>query len=109
MRYRPTARYFFLFFVVAVALLGWCGGKLPDDVIIPVGHNEAGEPTGFTVVWLSRVLAVYYYAYFLLVLPILGLRETPDQVPETISTPVLSKQGPPAMPQGAPASPEMKG
>ena len=108
MRYRPTARWFFLFFVLAVVLLGWCGGQLPDDVVIPVGHNEAGHPVGFTVVWLSRILAVYYYAYFLIVLPLLGLMEKPLPVPDSISTPVLSGGGA-AVPAGAAASPEKKG
>ena len=91
-----------------MVLLGWCGGQLPDDVVIPVGHNEAGHPVGFTVVWLSRILAVYYYAYFLIVLPLLGLMEKPLPVPDSISTPVLSGGGA-AVPAGAAASPEKKG
>jgi ubiquinol-cytochrome c reductase cytochrome b subunit len=90
MRYRPSARWFFLIFVVATIVLGWCGGQLPDNVIIPVGKDETGAPTGFTVVWLSRILAVYYYLYFLVVLPLLGLKEKPLPVPETISSPVLA-------------------
>jgi len=109
MRYRPTARYFFIFFIIAVLLLGWCGGHEPDDVVIRTGTNASGDPTGFTFTWLARILAVYYYAYFLLVLPILGLRETPSQVPETISTPVLSKPGGAANPAGANASSAQKG
>src|SRR5579875_2868119 len=104
MRYRPTARYFFIFFIIAVLLLGWCGGHEPDDVVITIGHKANGDPTGFTFTWLARILAVYYYAYFWLVLPILGLRETPNQVPETISTPVLSQPGGAAVPAGAAAS-----
>ncbi|HTK34764.1 MAG TPA: cytochrome b N-terminal domain-containing protein, partial [Caulobacteraceae bacterium] len=107
MRYRPTARWFFLIFIATVFLLGWCGGHEPDDVIITVGHLENGDPTGFTVTWLSRILAVYYYAYFLVVLPLLGLKEKPLPVPDSISTPVLS--GGAAVPAGAAASPEKKG
>lgn len=109
MRYRPTARWFFVFFIVATIILGWCGGKLPDDVVIPVGRNAAGEATGFTVVWLSRILTLYYYGYFLLVLPLLGLRETPSQVPDSISAPVLSHGGAVAMPVGAAAEAPKKG
>ncbi len=109
MRYRPSARYFFLFFVFATLVLGWCGGKLPDDVVIPVGHDATGAATGFSVVWLSRIMAIYYYAYFLVVLPLLGLRETPSQVPESISTPVLSSIGGAALPAGAAAQAEKKG
>jgi quinol-cytochrome oxidoreductase complex cytochrome b subunit len=109
MRYRPTARWFFLIFLVATMLLGWCGGQLPDDVVIPVGHNEeTGLPVGLTVVWISRFLTAYYFAYFLLVLPILGLVEKPLPVPDSISSPVLSGGGH-AIPAGSAASPEKKG
>ena len=109
MRYRPMARWFFLIFIAATLGLGWCGGKLPDDVVIAVGQDAvSGEPTGFTVVMLSRVLATYYFAYFLLVLPLLGLFEKTLAVPDTISTPVLPKGGA-SMPTGATASPEKKG
>ena len=108
MRYRPTARWFFFIFLAAVCLLGWCGSKEPDDVVITMGHNDVGDPTGFTVTWLSRILAVYYYCYFLVVLPVLGLKEKPLPVPDSISSPVLSGGGA-AVPAGAAASPEKKG
>jgi len=55
-------------------------------------------------VWLSRVATAYYFAYFLIVLPVLGLTERPLPVPESISAPVLSH--PAAAPAGAAASPE---
>ncbi len=110
MRYRPTARYFFLFFVVGTLFLGWCGGKLPDEVVIPVGRDAVtGEATGLTVLWVSRILTIYYYAYFLVVLPLLGLMETPLQMPETISSPVLSGKHGAGLPAGAAAAPEHKG
>ncbi|MGZ8370844.1 MAG: cytochrome b, partial [Caulobacteraceae bacterium] len=50
MRYRPTMRWFFLIFVVACLLLGWCGANLPDDMVIQVGKDEAGEPMGLSFV-----------------------------------------------------------
>ena len=108
MRYRPTARLFFIIFILVALGLGWCGGREPDDVVIAIGKTAAGEPTGFSVVWLSRILAVYYYAYFLLVMPILGLTEKTLPLPEGISSPVLSSGGS-ALPSGAAASPEKKG
>ncbi len=109
MRYRPTARWFFGFFILATLGLGWCGGKLPDDVVIPFGRDAvSGEAVGFTVVMMSRVLAAYYFAYFLLVMPLLGLFEKTLPVPDSISTPVLTKGGA-AMPSGAAAAPEKKG
>jgi ubiquinol-cytochrome c reductase cytochrome b subunit len=108
MRYRPAARVFLILFVLAAIGLGWCGGKEPDDMVITLGHTADGDPTGFPVTWLSRILAIYYFAYFLLVLPLLGLIEKPGPVPATISTPVLPKGGA-GIPAGAAAAPETKG
>jgi quinol-cytochrome oxidoreductase complex cytochrome b subunit len=97
MRYRPTARWFYLMFIVAVFILGWCGGNLPDAPVL-------GDFTTFTLidsdlnsfVWLSRILTLYYFAYFLVITPILGLREKALPIPDSISTPVLSHGGAPA-------------
>jgi len=108
MRYRPTARLYFFIFLLACIVLGFCGAKLPDDPVIP-------GVTSFTLidsdlnsyVWLSRIAALYYFAYFLIVTPVLGLTETPLPVPESISAPVLSH--PAAAPVGAAASPEKRG
>jgi quinol-cytochrome oxidoreductase complex cytochrome b subunit len=108
MRYRPTARLYFFIFVLAALVLGYCGGRLPDDPVI-------FEPSGLMLldadinsfVWLSRVATLYYFAYFLIILPVLGLTETPLPVPESISEPVLSH--PAKAPAGATASPEKRG
>jgi len=108
MRYRPAARVFLILFVLAAIGLGWCGGKEPDDMVITLGHTVDGDPTGFPVTWLSRILAIYYFAYFLVILPLLGLIEKPGPVPTTISTPVLPKGGA-GLPAGAAAAPETKG
>ncbi len=91
MRYRPQAQLYFVIFLVICVILGFCGAKLPDDQVIP------GLETGIKVlesdlnswVWLSRIATLYYFAYFLVVMPVLGLTEKPRPVPETISSPVL--------------------
>jgi quinol-cytochrome oxidoreductase complex cytochrome b subunit len=108
MRYRPAARIFFALFIFSTLVLGWCGGKEPDDVVLAVGRDAAGDPTGLSVTVFSRFFVIYYYAYFLLVLPILGLREKPLPIPETISTPVLSHGGA-ALPVGGTAEASKKG
>jgi len=108
MRYRPMAKLYFFIFVLAALALGYCGGQLPDDPVI-------GSPSGLMLldadinsfVWLSRVATLYFFAYFYIVLPVLGLTETPLPVPESISEPVLSH--PAAAPAGAAASPEKRG
>jgi ubiquinol-cytochrome c reductase cytochrome b subunit len=50
MRYRPTARWFFLFFVVSAVGLGFCGANNPDDLIfkfkpdqLALTYVEAGQ------------------------------------------------------------------
>jgi len=108
MRYRPTARLYFFIFVLAALVLGYCGGQLPDDPVI-------AQPSGLLLldadinsfVWLSRVATLYFFAYFWIILPVLGLTEKPLPVPESISEPVLSH--PATTPAGATASPEKRG
>jgi ubiquinol-cytochrome c reductase cytochrome b subunit len=108
MRYRPTARLYFFIFVLAALALGYCGGQLPDDPVI-------AQPSGLMLldadinsfVWLSRVATLYFFAYFWIILPVLGLTEKPLPVPESISEPVLSH--PATTPAGATASPEKRG
>ncbi len=82
MRYRPLARPFFFLFVVVCFALGWCGGQVPTREIA----------LGISVERLSQGLTLYYFAFFLVILPLLGLREKPGKTPDTIAKPVLSGQ-----------------
>ena len=52
---------------------------------------ERRTPATFTVTNLSQVATAYYFLFFLLILPILGLRETPGRVPDTIAKPVTNQ------------------
>jgi len=108
MRYRPTARLYFFIFVLVALVLGYCGGQLPDDPVIPgVSGLKFIDSDINSFVWLSRIATLYYFAYFFVILPVLGLTETPLPVPESISEPVLSH--PATTPAGATASPEKRG
>ena len=108
MRYRPTARLYFFIFVFVALVLGYCGGQLPDDQVIPgVSGLMLIDSDINSFVWLSRFAALYYFAYFMIILPVLGLTETPKPVPESITDPVLSH--PATAPAGAVASPEKRG
>ncbi|MET0294115.1 MAG: cytochrome b N-terminal domain-containing protein [Phenylobacterium sp.] len=108
MRYRPTARLYFFIFILTALVLGYCGGKMPDDPVIPgvTTFSLMGSDLN-SFVWLSRVATLYYFAYFLVVLPVLGLTETPLPTPESISAPVLSH--PAGVPAGATAASEQRG
>ncbi len=108
MRYRPTARLYLGIFVFATLVLGYCGAQLPDDPVIPgVSGLMLLDADINSFVWLSRIATLYYFGYFLIILPVLGLTETPLAVPESISEPVLSH--PATTPAGAAASPEKRG
>ena len=108
MRYRPQAKLYFWFFVIDCFLLGFCGSHEPDQQVIKgLAAFQLGDSSINSIVWLSRICSLYYFAYFVVITPILGLRETPLPVPDSIATPVLSH--PAAAPAGAAAAPEKKG
>ena len=81
MRFRPIARWFFFLFVFMCFVLGYAGAGTPDDPTIFFGLS-------FT--WVSRIATLYYFAYFLVILPILGLVEDPDERPASITQAILN-------------------
>ena len=85
MRFRPTARLFFILFLINAMILGFCGANLPDEFIFRIGEDGPG----LNWLWLSRIATLYYFGYFLIITPVLGLVEKPLPVPDTISSPVL--------------------
>jgi ubiquinol-cytochrome c reductase cytochrome b subunit len=108
MRYRPTMKVFFLVFCLVGLGLGWWGGQLPDAHVIPnlVTFNLVdGDLNSY--LWLTRLLTAYYFAFFFIILPLVGLKETPLPIPASISEPVLG--GSDAMTPAAPAQAEKKG
>jgi ubiquinol-cytochrome c reductase cytochrome b subunit len=74
--YRPVFQYWFVLFVIACIGLGYLGSKPPE---------------GLYVVF-ARILTTYYFAYFLIILPLLGIFETPRRLPESIADSVLAKE-----------------
>jgi ubiquinol-cytochrome c reductase cytochrome b/c1 subunit len=68
-RYRPLFARFFWAFVIACIGLGWLGTK---------------PPAGIYVI-LSRVLTGYYFAFFLVVLPVLGRVEKAKPQPKALT------------------------
>ncbi len=91
MRYRPVARMWFVLFVITCVFLGWLGGK----------------PAEGSYVLFAQIATAYYFAFFLLILPLLGLLETPKPLPRSISESVLPKTKPEtSAAPGAPAAAE---
>lgn len=108
MRYRPAMRTFFIIFVLVGIGLGWCGAQLPDAPVVP-GMPSFRLADGMlnSYLWLNRLLTFYYFLFFIVLMPLVGLRESPRPIPATISEPVLP--GGDAMTAAATASPEKKG
>lgn len=73
--YRPVYRFFFWLFFFTTIMLGWLGSK------------PAEQPY---IAWI-QFFTVLYFAHFLIVLPVLGLIETPRKVPDSINDAVLGK------------------
>jgi ubiquinol-cytochrome c reductase cytochrome b/c1 subunit len=71
--YRPVYKVFFWIFVLVSVGLGWLGSK----------------PAEGPYVWAARVLTAWYFAHFLIILPLLGLFEKPKRLPSSISEAVL--------------------
>ena len=86
LRYRPTARIFFWIFVVVCFLLGYCGSQATDKAVLSLGGRTILDIAGF-----GLILTVYYFAYFLVILPLLGLFEKPKPQPASIADAVLAK------------------
>src|SRR5689334_9309675 len=76
-KYRPLAKQFFWIFVIVCVLLGYLGAQPPEGIYVVAG----------------RILTVCYFAYFLIVLPLLARIETPRATPNSIADAVLAKSG----------------
>src|ERR1700750_2466281 len=76
-KYRPLAKQFFWIFVIVCVLLGYLGAQPPEGIYVIAG----------------RVLTFCYFAYFLILLPLLSRIETPRPLPNSIADDVLAKTG----------------
>ncbi|HUF87177.1 MAG TPA: cytochrome b N-terminal domain-containing protein [Thermohalobaculum sp.] len=67
-RFRPQFKWWFWLFVFNFLVLTWCGSQPPEGLV----------PT------ISLIGTIYWFGYFLVILPILGLTEKPEPQPDTI-------------------------
>ena len=94
--YRPLYKQFFWIFVGVFLVLGYLGSQPPEGTFLLV----------------SRIATAWYFGHFFIILPLLGLFETPRPLPESITKSVLGSTREGAgggTPSGATASPETKG
>lgn len=95
--YRPWYKVFFWIFVANAVFLGWLGAKPAEGVYT----------------FLAQLSSLYYFGFFIVILPLLGLIETPRRVPNSITEAVLEKTSKKASAgatqvAGAAASPDKK-
>jgi ubiquinol-cytochrome c reductase cytochrome b subunit len=88
-KFRPIFKQFYWLLVLDVIVLGYVGAMPAEGIWIPIG----------------QVATAYYFAYFLVILPLLGVFERPKPLPNSISDPVIKGGGQPA---GAAAKPMEK-
>ena len=72
-RYRPIYRWFFWAFVITCVALGYLGSQAPEGSYLVFG----------------RICTFYYFAFFLIVMPVVGLVERPRALPGSITESVL--------------------
>ena len=73
--FRPIFKKLFWIFTINAVLLGWIGSKPAEGLYLIIG----------------RISTVYYFAHFLLILPLLGYFEKTRPLPTSISKPVLAE------------------
>ena len=87
--YRPRFKQFFWILVLDVLVLGWVGGLPAEEPYVMIG----------------QIATIYYFAHFLIILPILSKFETTLPLPTSISESVLHGEKKEAAPYGAQAAP----
>jgi ubiquinol-cytochrome c reductase cytochrome b subunit len=75
--YRPWYKLFFWLFVADAILLGWLGSQPAEGI-----YTTA-----------AQFATLFYFLFFLVAMPVLGIVETPRRVPNSITEAVLEKQG----------------
>ena len=72
-RYRPMFKQFFWLWVIACIGLGYLGSKPPEGAYVLI----------------SRIFTAYYFGFFIIILPLLGIFEKSKPLPNSISDSVL--------------------
>jgi ubiquinol-cytochrome c reductase cytochrome b/c1 subunit len=73
--FRPLFRIFFWIFLAACIALGWVGSQPPEGIPVIIG----------------QISTLYYFAFFLVILPLLPKYEKTLALPKSISEAVLKK------------------
>jgi quinol-cytochrome oxidoreductase complex cytochrome b subunit len=82
-RFRPIYKQFFWILVADCILLGYIGARPVDAYLFN---------TPIPLVWLGRIGTLYFFAHFWVVMPLVGLIETPKPLPDSIAKSVLGSK-----------------
>lgn len=85
--FRPWYRKCMWIFVISFILLGFAGFN-PADANVSV----AGYDTGLPWLWVARLAAIYYFAHFIVIIPLLAKFEPRPVLPPSIHEAVLAKK-----------------
>jgi len=75
-RYRPIFKWLLILWFFSFVALGYLGAKPPE---------------GMYVFW-ARIFTIYYFLFFLVLMPIVGVLETPSPMPRSITESVLGNK-----------------
>jgi quinol-cytochrome oxidoreductase complex cytochrome b subunit len=75
-KFRPIYRQFFWLFLVDCLVLGYVGGKPAEEPLVTIG----------------QLGTAYYFAHFLIIMPLLGKLEKPKPSPASITAAVLKEK-----------------
>ena len=84
-RYRPMFKYWYWLLVIDFVVLMWAGAQAPEGIFQTI----------------SLIAAGYWFGYFLVILPLLGVIEKPLPLPETIEDDFKAHYGKPDAAEGA--------
>jgi len=74
--FRPLYKVFFWILVIDVIVLGYIGANPPEGMYLIIG----------------RIVTIYYFVHFILIMPLLGFKEKTNPLPLSISDPVLGDE-----------------
>ena len=88
-KFRPIYKQVFWLFVIDAIVLGWVGANAPDGIVWQVGKDFA-----ITFLHVGKVGTLYYFAHFIVVMPLIGKLERTKPLPDSIAGSVLKGGGP---------------
>ncbi len=84
--YRPVFRWFFFVYLFSFILLGYVGSQPADAAMHAAGLT-------IPLIYIGRLAAIYYFAYLLVVLPVLSKKERALPLPASIYDYTKEKYG----------------